>query len=114
MPKRFSTSVRIFYPKYDQETIIQKLRNRIEALRKDLPISLVVLFGSYASNRHTVRSDVDVLIIHKSEFSDVFEIVKKAIGLSGIEPHIYSEAEYLKMKAIIDRMIENGVVIFKE
>ncbi|MHA2368641.1 MAG: nucleotidyltransferase domain-containing protein, partial [Candidatus Hodarchaeales archaeon] len=90
------------------------LKGRIEALRRYLPISQIVLFGSYASNNYTVRSDIDLLIICRTELNDAFERAKKAIAISGVQPHIYTESEYLEMKETIDRMIHGGIVLFEE
>jgi predicted nucleotidyltransferase len=67
MRKRSSSSVRIFYPKFDKETLIQNLQKKIEELVGKLPLSLVVLFGSYAQGNYTVASDVDLLVVYKGK-----------------------------------------------
>ncbi len=114
MLRKSSSSVRIFYPKSNREIIIKTLKGRMEALQSVLPISRVILFGSYARDNFTVRSDIDLLIICKTELNDAFERAKKAIAISGVQPHIYTESEYLEMKETIDRMIHGGIVLFEE
>jgi len=112
MRKESPSSVQIFYPKFDKEKLIQKLKKKIEDLEREIPISLVVLFGSYAQGNYTVASDVDLLIIYRGkERKDAFATVKKALDIPLLEPHVYSEDEYKRLKSLIARMIVKGVVL---
>lgn len=113
MLKKSSNSVRIYYPKFDRECLIQKLKERLGALEEKLPLQLVVLFGSYAKGNYTVASDIDLLIVHKGEErKDAFAIVKKTFSIPRLEPHVYSEDGYERLKGTISKMLENGVVLF--
>lgn len=64
MRSRSSGSVKITFPRYERGEVIQKLQERIDALRAVLPITRVVLFGSYATGHHTAASDIDVLVVY--------------------------------------------------
>ncbi len=113
MQRESSSSVRIFYPKFDKKELIQKLKKKIEELAGKLPLSLVVLFGSYAQGNYTVASDVDLLVIYRGkERKDAFATVKKTLEIPLLEPHVHSEEQYEKLKPTIDRMIADGVVLF--
>ena len=113
MRKRSPSSVRIFYPKFDKGKLIQKLQEKIEELAGKLPLSLVVLFGSYVQGNYTVASDVDLLVVYKGkERKNAFATVKKTLEIPLLEPHVHSEGQYEKLKPTIDRMIANGVVLF--
>jgi len=113
MQKESPSSVRIFYPKFDKEELIQKIKKKIGELVKELPLSLVVLFGSYAHENNTVASDVDLLMVYRGkERKDAFAMVKKTLDIHLLEPHLYSEDEYERLRGIIDRMIADGVVLF--
>lgn len=93
--------------------MIQRLKERLDALEEKLPLQLVVLFGSYAKGNYTVASDIDLLIVHKGEErKDAFVTVKKTFSIPCLEPHVYSEYEYESLKGNISKMIENGVVLF--
>jgi len=114
MQKESSSSVRIFYPKYNKNSIIQKLKERIEYLNEKLPLTLVVLFGSYAKGNYSVSSDVDLMVIYKGEPKDeAYAIVKKTLSIPLLEPHVYSDGEYEILKETIDRMIKDGVIIYQ-
>ena len=103
MQKESSSSVRIFYPKFDKEELIQKIKKKIGELVKKLPLSLVVLFGSYAQENNTWLSKVNFGIYNNPPFIFFFH---------RLEPHLYSEDEYERLRGIIDRMIADGVVLF--
>jgi predicted nucleotidyltransferase len=115
MQKKYSNSVRVFYPRFSKEEVIQKIRNKLESLNKELPITLLALFGSYAKGTQTVASDIDVLIVYKGkERKDAYKIAKKVLGIPGLELHIYSEEEYKKMVCTIKRMLRNSVILWQD
>ena len=113
MLKKSSSSVQIFYPKFNKEKLIQAIRERLEDLNKKLPVLLVVLFGSYAKGCYTVASDADLLVVYRGkERKDAYATVKRTLGVPRLEPHVYSDSEYEKMKKTIKKMIKNGIVLF--
>jgi predicted nucleotidyltransferase len=113
MRKESSSSVQVFYPKLDKKALIQKLKKRIKELAKELPLSLAVLFGSYAQGNFTVASDVDLLIIYRGkERKDAFALVKKTLDIPLLEPHVHSEDEYKRLRSLISRMTAKGVILF--
>ncbi|PLV56744.1 nucleotidyltransferase family protein [Thermotoga sp. SG1] len=114
MPKRSSGSAKIFYPEYNKEKILEIIRKSLPQLLKELPVRLVVFFGSYAKGNFTAFSDVDLLVVYEDPFrEDAYKIVKKTIKLKGLEPHVYSLNEYKQMEKIISKMVEGGVVVYK-
>ena len=67
MRERSSSSVRIYYPRFGRDELIERLRRCAEELSKKLPLKRVILFGSYASGRQTAASDVDVLVVYEGK-----------------------------------------------
>jgi hypothetical protein len=115
MPTRSSSSVRIFYPKFDQAYLLRILPERLKMLQRELQLLRVVLFGSYAKGNFTVGSDVDLLIVYRGEErADAYAIAKRTLDIPQLEPHLYSEEEYKKMERIISRMSDGGILIFPE
>ena len=113
MQRKSSDSVRVFYPKFDREKLVQNIRKRIEDLDQKLPLLLVVLFGSYAKGSYTVASDIDLLVIYiGKERKDAYSVIKRTLGVPRLEPHVYSNSEYEKMKKTINKMTKNGIVLF--
>lgn len=112
MQIKSSGSVRVFYPKYDTEWLVQEIRKKLEELNEKLSTSMVVLFGSFAKRNYTVASDVDLLVVYKGEEKEyAYVIVKNILDIPRLEPHVYSQREYEDMKGVISKMIEGGIVI---
>lgn len=62
-----------------------------------------------------MASDVDLLIVYKGEERpDAFASAKKALDVPLLEPHVYSESEYERLKGVISRMIAGGIVLLSE
>lgn len=115
MQKRSSDSVRIFYPRFSKEEIISDIHRKLTDLNKKLPLRLVILFGSYATGKSTVASDVDILVVYRGERrQDSYAVVKRTLDISRLEPHIYTEEEYEEMKEIVDKMTKSGIVLFQK
>ena len=110
--KKSSSSVRIFYPRLNREEVIQGLARKLPGLQKELPLLLVVLFGSYAKGNYTVASDIDLLVVYGGkERKDAYAITKRAFDLPNVEVHLYTEKEYERMKGTIRMMMKGGVVL---
>jgi len=45
---------------------------------------------------------------------DVYATVKKTLGVSRLEPHVYSDSEYERMKKTINKMTKNGIVLCRK
>ncbi len=87
--------MRIRYPKYRREEILQILKDDSQRLAERLPLKLVALFGSWAKDRATASSDIDVLVVYEGQRrDDAYKIVSKTLRPRGVEPHIYSEEEF--------------------
>ncbi len=112
MRKTSTSSVRIFYPRFDTPWLVRALRARIGRLGALLPLRRVVLFGSYATGRYTVGSDVDLLVVYQGgPRPDAYALVKRTLNIRGLEPHLYTEAECEALDSTVARMVETGVEI---
>lgn len=110
MPRRSSSSVRVFYPERDTAEVVRTLRERLGDLQHRLPLTRAVLFGSYARGEYTTASDVDVLLVYEGEERpDAYALSKRILGISRLEPHLYTEDQYEAMGGTIRRMIEGGI-----
>jgi predicted nucleotidyltransferase len=110
-----SSSVRIFYPEFDREKLIKILKEKLNDLKGKISLHRVILFGSYSYGRHTVGSDVDLLIVYDGEArDDAYAMVKRTINIPRLEPHIYTHEEYQILKSTLDKMTKNGVVLFSK
>jgi len=102
MREESSTFVRIYYPRFSRDELIERLRRCAEELSKKLPLKCVILFGPYASGRQTAASDIDVLVVYKGKRDkrEVYDLCWDLIGLPNLELHLYSEEEYFKLRKL--------------
>lgn len=115
MQKRSLSSVKVFYPKLDKQSLLIMLKEKAEELCKKIPIKFMIMFGSYARGNFTVASDVDLLIVYKGEErKDMFTLLKKTLNIPRLEIHLYSEKEYQEMKDTINKMRKGGIVVFPD
>lgn len=113
MRRRSPDSVKIRYPRYDRDQLVIILRKRFSYIAKKYKIKRVILFGSYASNKYTASSDIDLLIIHESSDENLYKKIRVDLDIRGIELHIYTQEEYKMHKYIIDKMIKHGITIYQ-
>lgn len=109
-----SGSARVSYPSYSRDEVIARLRQELRALSEELGIVRAVLFGSYATGRQTVASDIDLLVVVRHGNRDeVYKALRKKVGLRGLEPHVLTLEEYEAMRGTLwIRTVEReGVVI---
>jgi len=113
MLRRSSSSVQVFYPKLSRTELLQTLSKRLPKLAAALPLARVVLFGSYAKGNYTVGSDVDLLILYHGEpRPDAYAMTRKILAVSRLEPHLYTVAEYERLRDTLDRMSSGGIPLF--
>src|SRR3990170_7801764 len=85
MRRGSSSSVKISYPRYSRQEVLNRLAAGVIALQQRLPLKRVVLFGSYASGRFTAASDIDVLVVYEGEpRPDAFALIKRTLDLPRI------------------------------
>lgn len=113
MPNKSSRSATISWPTRTREDILASIRAALSRLRDELPVVRVVLFGSYTSDRATVASDVDLLVVYEDPpREDAFATVKKTIPVRGLEPHVYTTEVAAKQQDLLARMTRDGIVIW--
>src|SRR5215471_19512653 len=113
MPQRSSSSVKVFYPPWNREALLVRLREGVPALREVLPLVRAVLFGSYARGRQTVASDIDLLVVYAGAVrGDAYALVRRALALRRLEPHVYTEEEYAQVSTTLERMVQDGIAVY--
>ena len=115
MPSGSSRSAGVSWPTRDRNDLVASIRDALPALRDALPVRRVVLFGSHATGRATVASDVDLLVVYEGPpREEAFATVKKTIPVRGLEPHVYTTKEAAVQEDLLTRMTQEGIVVFEE
>jgi predicted nucleotidyltransferase len=103
MQPKLSTTVRVKFA--DREKVIAELKALARKLcQENTNISQVLLFGSYANNTYTPRSDADVLIILKHDERRMMDRISEFLtaflpASVGVDVFPYTRAEVEKMQA---------------
>ncbi len=95
---------------------IEEIKKILEELLRDKPVYQVILFGSYAKQKATKKSDVDLIIDTKSELRGfallklIYQIQEKLQkNVDGFEKYEIIE------NSLIDREIKKtGVVVYEK
>jgi predicted nucleotidyltransferase len=105
--------VKVFYPPWNREALLVRLREGVPALREVLPLVRAVLFGSYARGRQTVASDIDLLVVYAGAVrGDAYALVRRALALRRLEPHVYAEEEYAQVSETLEHMVQDGITVY--
>lgn len=100
--KKYSGSVRVFFPKFSREEVVNEIRKCAVDLREKLGLEKVILFGSYARKNYTVASDIDILVIfddEKSSEDKVYKCLMRSIQLPRVELHLIPKRDLETYKA---------------
>jgi len=85
-------------------------------LKEKIPLVKLILFGSYAKNRHTAASDIDLLIIYNgNKLKDDYHIVWDILQLPEVQLHIYTLDEFEKLKSSgssFPKEAEKGIILY--
>jgi len=110
--------VRIYYPEFNREELIERITVRLKTLCRHLPLKRVILFGSWARGRATAASDIDLLIIYEgSRREEAYSLCWDIIDIPQLELHIYTEEEYERLKASgshLPREAERGINLWPD
>lgn len=116
MEEKSSNSVKVYYPRFDREKLIKYLMGKVEELRKRFPLVRLILFGSYSENRHTVASDIDILVVYEGKrLEDDYHIIWDILQLPEVQLHIYTLEEFEKLKSSgsnFPKEAEKGITLF--
>ena len=119
MQKRFLNFAKVYYPKFKREEVVKVLRENLKDFRLKQDIRKAYLFGSYATKKFTVASDIDILVVvdDKVDKNKFYNILVKSLKLKGLEPHILKESEYLNLKRLNSKWIKTieneGILIWE-
>ncbi|MEM1580962.1 MAG: nucleotidyltransferase domain-containing protein [Candidatus Bathyarchaeia archaeon] len=83
--------MKVFFPKVNREDVVKEVSRCITEFREKLGLESIILFGSYAKDKYTVASDIDLLIIfddQKSGEDQVYKSLMRNIKLPRVELHM--------------------------
>lgn len=107
-------SVKVFYPKWTREELLQRLRAGLEALAQEVPLEAAYLFGSWARGRALPGSDVDLLLIYRGPpREDLHRRARRAFPGLPLELHAYTQEETEALGPLLGRMLEGAIPLWQ-
>lgn len=111
--------VRVTYSTLSRKELVERLKEGSVPLRKNLPVTRIILFGSYALNHFTAASDIDLIVVYEDpEREDAYKIIADHLRLNRLELRVYTESQY---KALLKEsgkfaktLAAEGISIFGE
>lgn len=103
-------SVQVFYPPWNRETLLERLRKGLEALAREVPLEAAYLFGSWARGRAVAGSDVDLLLLYRGpRREDLHRLARRAFPGLPLELHAYTLEEAQALGPVLARMLQGAV-----
>lgn len=107
--------VRVTYPSLSRAEVVERLRKGYASLERRLPVSRIILFGSYAKERYTAGSDIDIIVVYRGRGrDDAYKTVVNEMRLPRLEARVYTEEEFNALMAGSPRFAEElakGILI---
>lgn len=108
--------ISVTYPSLSSADVVRRLKEACVRLEGKLPISRMILYGSYAQDRYTAGSDIDVVVVYRGgERDDAYKVVMNETALPKLEPRIYTEKQFDEVLASSPRfagmLAREGIMI---
>ncbi len=97
--------------------VIDKVRRYTDVVRKEMPVKMVILYGSYARGSENLTSDIDVAVVVDKIESDYLEQSARLFHLirevdTRIEPVLLSSSE--DRSGFLSSILKYGKIIYQE
>ena len=95
---------------------INEIKKLLSTLLKDTDVLKVILFGSYAKNSATPKSDLDLLIDSNGKLMGfkLFSLISKIEDLFKKDIDAFDKTEIIKYSKIYNEINNTGVVVYEK
>lgn len=110
----------VFLNREKRKELLETELGRILDILKILDIEKVILFGSLVSNNISSTSDIDLVIIQKTEkrflerLEDIYTVIKPRVAVDIL---VYTPEEFEKLQeesSFIRRILKEGRVLYEK
>jgi len=100
---------------YSQAEVTERIASGLTRLKSLLPVKLIALLGPCAREDGNSQDKIELLVLYEgASREDAPALVKEALDITGLEPHVFSSQEYAYSKKSLDAHIAKGIVLFQE
>ena len=90
-----------------------EIQSTVKKLAEDLPISKVILVGSYAKNKATAQSDIDLVIDGKDLSESYWDFLFRLEDAFSAKVDLIT-MRGLKNSCMLNSILSGGVVLYEE
>lgn len=110
----------VFLNREKRKELLETELGRILDILKTLDIEKVILFGSLVSNNISSTSDIDLVIIQKTEkrfldrLEDIYTVIKPRVAVDIL---VYTPEEFEKLQeesSFVRRILKEGRVLYEK
>ena len=93
---------------------IEEIKQILEKILKNTPVYSVILFGSYAKNKATPTSDIDLVIDTKESLMGfkLYSLITKIEETFNKEVDGFEKSEIIENSKIDEEIKKTGVVVY--
>ncbi len=94
----------------------QKIKKYSELVRQEIPVNMIILYGSYANGRERPDSDIDIAVVVDELDGDYLETSANLFSLcrevdTKIEPKLVVKKN--NRSGFLDSILKNGKIIYQ-
>lgn len=98
------------------QVVAEKVKKYADVVRKDMPVKMIILYGSYARGSENVSSDIDVAVVVDNIENDYLEQSARLFHLvrgidTRIEPVLLSNNE--DRSGFLNSILKYGEIIYQ-
>ena len=95
---------------------IEEIKQILKKVLKNMPVSSVVLFGSYANNTATKNSDIDLIIDTKEKLLGfkLYSLITKIEDSFNKNIDAFEKTEIIENSKIDEEIKRTGVVVYEK
>lgn len=98
------------------QVVAEKVKQYADVVRKDMPVKMIILYGSYARGSENVSSDIDVAVVVDNIENDYLEQSARLFHLvrgidARIEPVLLSSNE--DRSGFLSSILKYGKIIYQ-
>ncbi len=91
---------------------IDELKNKLSPIFKNYNVKEAILFGSFAKNTATDKSDIDILVDSSLKGLSFFGLLEDITNVTGKEVDLIDISQIEKNSQIENEIKKNGILIY--
>ena len=100
----------------DKIYTIEEIKNILKEILKNSSVKKAILFGSYARNTPTSKSDIDLVIDSEGKLLNIYfyGLLEDLVQKLQKNIDLFEISEIQKNSPIYDSIVKEGVVVYEE